>query len=122
MQFQNLSVVNSTSTNFTGSDLEFVVISIRSGEVILTPSSGSQTSNTIAQSDVVSALTKEPTYTGELKEMEGGRMRMTVARSGMGRSGGMRSGMGRSGGSIPLGTAVPKSHTSRFKKNIVEFK
>jgi hypothetical protein len=109
LQFQNLFVVNGTSNPFTSNDLEFVVISVRSGEVTLTPSSGKQTSNTIVQADVVSALTKPAMYTGELKELEGGRMRLTTVRSGMGRSGG-----GRSGGSIPMGTAVPKSHTSRF--------
>jgi len=110
MQFNNLNIQNFTSVDFGANDLEFVVIAIRSGEVILTPSSGSQTSNVLTKSDVVSALSKEPIFTGELEQLEGGKMRKLVStKCGRGKSGG-----GKSGGMISLGVAVPKTHTSRF--------
>ena len=120
MQFNNLFVQNNTTTNFGDGDLELVVISLRSGELTLTPSSGSQSSSIINQADVVAALSKEPTYTGEVETLEGqqttggrsgGKMRLSSVSS---RRGGAPSGGARSAGMISVGVAVPRTHTSRF--------
>ena len=120
MQFNNLFVQNNTTTTFGDGDLELVVISLRSGELTLTPSSGSQSSSIINQADVVAALSKEPMYTGEVETLEGqqttggrsgGKMRLTSVSS---RRGGAPSGGARSAGMISVGVAVPRTHTSRF--------
>jgi hypothetical protein len=121
MQFNNLIVQNFSGNNYANGDLELVVIALRSGEITLTPSSGMQTATILNQADVVSALTKEPLYVSEVAELEGevrsgGKMRMTTAKSmrGSARSAGAPMAGARSGGAIPVATAVPKTHTSRF--------
>jgi hypothetical protein len=116
MQFNNLVVENFSGNNYANGELELVVIALRSGEITLTPSSGNQTANILNQADVVNALTKEPLYASEVAELEGevrsgGKMKMTMAKSMRGSA---RSAGARSAGAIPVATAVPKTHTSRF--------
>ncbi len=121
LQFNNLYIENYTSTAFGDSELELVVISLRSGELTLTPSSGSQSSSILNQADVVAALSKEPMYTGEVETLEGqqtggrsgGKMKLISAMSRR-RGRGAPSGGAKSAGMIPVGVAVPRSHTNRF--------
>jgi hypothetical protein len=121
MQFNNLAVHNYTGAPFVDGDLELVVISVRSGELSLTPSSGSQSSSILNQADVVAAMSKEPMYTGEVAMLEGeqtggrsgGKMKLSSVSSRR-RYGGAPSGGAKSAGMIPVGVAVPRTHTARF--------
>lgn len=119
LQFNNLVAENWSSTVYNAGDLEFVVIALRTGEVVITESSSSQTSNLFTQAEVVKAMTQEPIYSNEVEVLEGqasGGKKKTlgamVSKAGA-RSAGARGGA-RSAGKLPANVGVPNSNTSRF--------
>jgi hypothetical protein len=90
--------------------VEMACITIRSGEITLSPSSSTQTSTLITSKDVVDAISKPVTFESEISPVEGGRLRPKTMHFGNGKAYGKAYGLG---GSLPVGLSVPKQ-SSRF--------
>lgn len=111
LQFQNLKY---DTTLFPGITPELTVIGVRLGEIVLSSSSGMQTSTTVSLADVPKAINDAaPAFESEV-HAEGGRRRHRKLVMGNVGRGSAPSAGARSAGRISVNGAIPNVHSSRF--------
>ena len=118
MQFTNLIPLNYSSTAY---NVEFVCIGCKSGEVILTPDgNGTQLTNLVSESQLVSALSAPTVSESEQNDLEGSgkkggkarRLHRVKHHSAMGRAYGMKHHV--KGGNLEMNVSVPNDKNYRF--------